>query len=242
VRWLALLLALVACNRKPEHISVGVAAVMRHAMPDLIERFRERTGISVDATYGPTDAVAEQARSGVRFDVIVLADAATVDELITAKHVVAPSRTIATNTIVLVGPRGSGVTFASLSSLPEGAKIAIGDPATVPAGRYAKRYFETIGTWEAVQPRLIYGGDVAGVLALAQQGRAQVAVVYRSDVPSAAPLTVLDEPADSPTASVVAGIGAHSRHAAAARGFLEFLEADDARDILVRHGFTVARR
>ncbi len=237
------LIALVACKREPAHITVGVAASMRHAMPELAEHYRERTGTTLDITYGSSDTLVDQVMKGVRFDVLVLADAATIDELIVSGHVTAESRAIiATNTIVLVGPPGAPVRFASLSSLPAGARIAIGDPASVPAGRYAKRYLESLGAWAAVEPRLVLGGDVAGVLALAQQGTAHVAVVYRSDTSGAAPLTVLDEPADVPTASVVAGFGAHSGHASAARAFLDYLARPDGQRILARHGFAPARR
>lgn len=240
---LAACLVLAACNREPRHIAVGVAAALRHAMPELVDRYRDRTGVTVDVTYGASDTLADQVKRGVRFDALVLADANTLDDLIVAGHVRGEGRRIvATNTIVLVGPPGASVRFSSLASLPLDAKIAIGDPAGVPAGRYAKRYLETIGAWQAVQPHLVLGGDVAGVLALAQQGTALVAVVYRSDTSGAAPLTVLDEPADAPTASVVAGIGAHSRHAAAARGFLEFLEEQHGQEILARHGFAPPRR
>lgn len=240
---LALALALVACGRKPAHVSVGVAASLRHAMPELVEQYRKTAGVHVDVTYGASDTLADQVKRRVALDALVLADAAELDELIAAKAIDAGSRReIATNTIVLVGPAGSQLTFASLTGLPDDAKIAIGDPTTVPAGRYAQRYFEALGEWAALQPKLIFGGDVAGVLALAKQGRARVAVVYRTDARGAAPLVVLDEPSNAPTTSVVTGIATHSSHAIAARAFGEFLVSTEGQQILARHGFGPPRR
>jgi molybdate transport system substrate-binding protein len=243
MRLVALLVALVACNREPKHVSIGVAASLRHAMPELVERYRNGAGVELDVTYGASDVLADQITHGAALDALVLAEAGALDALIAANEVTPSSRrVVATNRIVLVGPADSRLTFASLATLPEGARIAVGDPASVPAGRYARRYFETLGIWEALQPRMIFGGDVAAVLALAQQGRARVAVVYRTDAKGAAPLVVLDEPADAPTASVVAGVATHSRHAAAARAFGEFLASPEGQQILARHGFAPPAR
>ncbi len=243
MKLVALLLVLVACGREPTHVSVGVAASLRHAMPELVEQYRKSSGIPIDVTYGASDVLAEQVERGAALDALVLADAGALDALIAANSITAASRrVVATNRIVLIGPADSRLTFASLLSLPDDAKIAIGDPATVPAGRYAQRYLETLGEWDALQPHLVFGGDVAGVLALAKQGRARVAVVYRTDARGAAPLVVLDEPADAPTTSVVAGIATHSRHAAAARAFGDFLLSTDGQQILARHGFGPAPR
>ncbi len=238
----ALVLALAACHREPDRVSVGVAASLRDAMPELVAAYRKQAGVAIDITYGASDVLADQMRHGSALDALVLAEAAPLDRLVDEHLISADSRrAIAANTIVLVGPAHSGITFASLATLPADAKIAIGDPATVPIGRYAQRYLESRGVWDAVQPRLVLGGDVAGVLALAVQGRARVAVVYRTDARGAAGLAVLDEPSDAPTASIVAGIATHSPHAALARAFDDFLVSRQGQDILARYGFAPAR-
>ncbi|HEY5946251.1 MAG TPA: molybdate ABC transporter substrate-binding protein [Kofleriaceae bacterium] len=234
----ALVLVLAACGREPAHISIGAAASLRHAMPELVEQYKSEGGVDVDVSYGASDLLGDQVSQGAALDAVVLADAVELDKLIAARAVAADSRrAIASNRIVLVGPVGAEIKFATLAALHDSTKIAVGDPATVPAGRYAKQYLETLGEWTSVQDQLVFGGDVAGVLALAKQGRARIAVVYRTDARAAAPLVVLDEPADAPTASIVAGIATHSRHAAAARAFAEFLASAQARQILARHGF-----
>lgn len=238
MKLVAILVVLAGCGRESKHVSVGVAASLRHAMPELVEHYRKTAGVETDVTYGASDVLADQIKRGVALDALVLVDAAPLDGLIAANEVLPGSRrVVATNKIVLVGPADSRLTFASLPTLPEDAKIAIGDPASVPAGRYARRYFETLGTWNALEARMVFGGDVAAVLALAKQGRARVAVVYRTDATGAAPLVVLDEPDDAPTASVVTGVATHSRHAAAARAFGDFLGSSEGQQILARHGF-----
>jgi molybdate transport system substrate-binding protein len=230
-------LALVACSREPTRISVGAAASLRHAMPELVAAFKQAHGIDVAVTYGASDTLAADVERGAAFDAIALADGAAVDKL--ADRIVADTRrTVATTTIVLVGPAGAELKFSSLAKLHAGTTIAIGDPATVPAGRYARQYLESLGVWSALQDQLVFGGDVAGVLALAKQGRARLAIVYRTDAVVAAPLVILDAPADAPTASIVSAVAARSHHAGDARAFCAFLASPQGQNILADHGFS----
>ena len=99
----------------------------------------------------------------------------------------------------------------------------------MPAGRYAKAYLEQLGVWSSVEGRLVYGGDVLGVLALAQRGTSHVAIVYATDVPDAAPLIVLDRATDGPVVRIAASPPSR---------FTTFLTSPAARTILERHGFS----
>jgi molybdate transport system substrate-binding protein len=243
VKLVALAVVLIGCGRNPTHVTVGAAASLRHAMPELIEQYRAASGVAIDVTYGASDTLANEVERGAAIDALVLADGGELDRLIGTRTITADSRrAIATNTIVLVGVAGSKQTFQSLATLPEPSKLAVGDPTTVPAGRYARQYLERLGTWATLEPRLVFGGDVAGVLALAKQGRAALAIIYRTDARTAKPLVILDEPADAPVASVVAGIATHSTHADSARGFVDFLASARGQQILARHGFAPPRR
>lgn len=219
MKLLVVLALLCACsNDKPARVGVGAATVMRHAMPELVAAYRAQSGAQVDVVYGASDTLVT--RSGI--DVLVLAD----DKLSTNPT------PIATTSMVLVGPAGAPHRF---SNLGDGGVISIGDPATVPAGRYARAYLEKLGIWTAVEPRLVYGGDVLGVLALAQRGTSHVAIVYATDVDDAAPLTVLDRAADGP----VVRIGASAPRATGAGApFVAFLTSPKARTILAQHGFS----
>lgn len=224
IRSLFVVLALVACSKEPApRVSVGAAAVMRHAMPELVARHQAMTGIQIDVVYGASDKLAAD---GKALDVLVLADPKAFE----STHV-ADVRVIATTSLVLVGAAGAPFRFANLRD--EGV-IALGDPETVPAGRYAHAYLTSLGIWDAVSPRVVYAGDVAGALALAQRGTAHVAIVYASDVQNAAPLVVLDGATDGPVVKVSAAV---TREGRAADAFVTFLASADARVILARNGF-----
>jgi len=215
---LVLLVCVYACsNDEPARVRVGAATVLRHAMPELAAAFRAQSGTQVDVVYGASDSLL--ARTGI--DVLVLAD----------DRLAANPVPIATTTMVLVGPEGSAYRFANLGD----AVIAIGDPKTVPAGRYARTYLEQLGVWNAAAPRLVYGGDVLGVLALAQRGTSHVAIVYATDAPDAAPLVVLDRAANGPVVRIAASSPRETKTSAP---FISFLASPAAQRVLERHGFS----
>jgi molybdate transport system substrate-binding protein len=227
---LVALVALAACHDDNPHLSIGAAASLRSAMPELVAAFEKQTGTHVDVRFGSSDALAKQVHDGAALDVLVLADEGVLDsELAAARHI------IATNPIVLVGPPGLATDFEHLDSLPAGARVAVGDPASVPIGRYARLYLQQVGSWDALQPRLLFGGDAAAVVALAQSGKAQVAIVYRSDGAQAAPLVILDAPTTVPVARIAVDVLASSHHRHAADGFASYLLTPDAQAILATH-------
>ncbi|NVB78621.1 MAG: molybdate ABC transporter substrate-binding protein [Kofleriaceae bacterium] len=225
---LVVLLALCACRSEAEHVTFGATASMRHAMPDLVARYRETGGVAIDVTYASSDRLAELVKQGTAFDGVIVADEVALDQL-----AVESSRVVATNAIVLVGPAGSQAKFAQLGD----GKLVIGDPAHVPVGRYAKQYLGQIGAWEAVQPRLVLGADVTSVLSLAKRNAA-AAIVYRTDLVDASPLVSLDEPPGAPVATYSAAIIRGAKHAAAARSFGEFLISREGQEVLARHRFS----
>lgn len=223
-----LALALLACRHEPDHVTFGATASMRHAMPELVARYRETGGNMIDVTYASSDRLAELVKQGTALDGVIVADEVALDQI-----AVESSRVVATNTIVLVGPADSAARFGALGD----GKVVIGDPEHVPAGRYAKQYLQQIGAWDGVKPRLVFGGDVTGVLSLAKRNSA-VAIVYRTDLVDAAPFVSLDEPASAPVATYSVAVVRGAKHAAAAHAFGEFLISREGQEVLARHRFS----
>jgi molybdate transport system substrate-binding protein len=178
---------------------------------------------------------------------VIFASAKPVDDLIKAGRVdVASRRVIATNELVLIGPKTNQttkppkpLTFASLSSLPADEKLAIGDPGAVPAGQYARDVLQKLGVWEGLQGRLVLGSDVGAVLAYARRGEVAAAIVYKTDIQGLTDVALLDEAKGdwAPRAEVVIGIVKGSKGEEMARSFFEFLVSADGQRILAERGF-----
>jgi molybdate transport system substrate-binding protein len=200
-------------------------------------------------TFGASGDLAQLVSAGAPIDAVVFAGGAPVDDLIRRGLVEAPSReVIATNQLVLIGPkedRGraaspeSRVTFATLVELPADAKIAVGDPRSVPAGQYAKTALEHLHEWDALEGRLVYASDVSAALIYARRGEVAVAIVYATELHGVSDVDVLDRLAAglAPRPEVVAGLASGSRVKEAASGFLGYLAGAEARGALAAYGF-----
>lgn len=195
-------------------------------------------GGDVAVTYGASGTLRRQVEGGAPIDAVMFASAAPVDSLI-EQQLVDPTtrRRVATNALVLIGQPSTKVTWATLPELPADQKLAVGDPGAVPAGRYAREALQGLGTWDGLQDRIVYAGDVAMVLAYARRGEVAAAVVYSTDVRGIEDVAILDRAswpgAPTPEVLVAATVGS----APSARDFLDFVASPAGQAILQRHGF-----
>jgi molybdate transport system substrate-binding protein len=144
------------------------------------------------------------------------------------------------NRLVVITRRESERALPDPSHLKDFPKIALGDPANVPAGTYAKKWLERVGLWEALQDRVIPTLDVRAALAAVEAGRAEAGIVYRTDASTSQRVRIAYEvpPEAQPPITYVAAVIATSKHPAASP-FLDFLTGPTARATLARHGFVL---
>lgn len=119
-----------------------------------------------------------------------------------------------------------------------GARIATGDPAHVPVGKYAQAALEALGLAADTLPRLARADNVRSALALVERGEAPLGIVYRTDALQSGRVRVValfppgsHAPIRYP-AALIAGAPP------AAQRFYRHLFGDSARAALVRAGFS----
>ena len=222
--------------------TLAAAASLRHVVPALVAAYRAaHGGPPLTVTYGSSGSLQNQVEGGAPVDGVLFAAAAPVDSLIEQGLAEATSRRVlATNALLLVGREAlPGVTFETVTRLPPDASLCIGDPGSVPAGRYARQAFEALGSWKALGPRLVFGGDVANVLAYARRGEAAAAVVYATDLHGIEDVQILDraEGPWAPRPQVVAAVTGRGGHAQQAGAFLDFVASAAGQAVLAEHGF-----
>ena len=241
---LAVCIATVGCQSKrvPDEIVVGAATSMRHVFPKLIAEYEKNHAPGkVVATYGASGDVARQVQAGAGMDVVVFAGKAPLDKLVESGHVDKSSlRLVGTNELVLVGAeRGPKLTFATLDSLATNERLAIGDPKTVPVGQYAREALERLSVWDKLQSRVVFGANVAAVLAYLEQGEVAAAIVYRTEIQNIKGVTVLDVAKGSwaPRPEIWAGVVVQSHNRQTAQEYTNFLTSTDGQRIFAAFGF-----
>ena len=223
-------------------LTFAVASSLRNVMPELIQGYAgQQSGVEIIATYGGSGTLRQQVAAGAPIDAVIFAGAPPVDQLVKTGHADGDSRrVVATNALVLIGPSGATPQrFESIERVPAGEKIALGDPASVPVGTYAREALRALGKWEAIQDQLVFGGNVAIVLAYARRGEVAAAVVYKTDTIGVKGIVVLDEARGdwAPRPLVVAAVTSNGSAGIRANAFLDFIGSAAGREILTQHGF-----
>ncbi len=227
-----------------EPLTLGAAASLRPVLPALIAAFAFAfDGGAVVATYGSSGDLRNQVAAGAPIDVVLFAHPLPLQALLAAGHADSDSQLVfATNRLVLVGQRGATrVTLQTLSSLPASERVAIGDPASVPAGHHAKAALLAAGSLDALQTRLVLAGDVGQVLGYARRGEVAAAFVYATDAANVPEVEVFEEVPAALTGRIelvaAATVRGRSAHPEFARAFVAFLGSERARAVLAEKGF-----
>jgi molybdate transport system substrate-binding protein len=237
-----LLLAAAACASWAQTLNVAADSSLADAMKVVARDFEAgRPGVKLALRLGASGTLLEQIARGTATDVLAAADAETAALGVQRRLLVADGRSsFASNSMVLVVPAALNLPVQRLADLsrPEVVRVAIGRPASEPAGRYAREAINAQRLWPAVQRKLVLVDDVRAVLALVAAADVEAGFVYATDVAAAADRMRVVEtlPTTTPIrypANVVAG----SVQPALARDFVAYLRGETARAVFQRFGF-----
>jgi molybdate transport system substrate-binding protein len=225
-------------------LTVFAAASLTNVMEDIGRAYTNRTHVPVRFSFAASSALARQVESGAPADVFVSADQEWMDYL-AARKLIQPAtrRDIVSNSLVLVAPADSRLQlkiapgFALATSLGANGRLATGDPATVPAGRYARAALMKLGVWSSVESRLIPADNVRTALNFVSRGEAPLGIVYATDARVEPKVQVVDVfPANTHEriAYPAAATAAASREA---QDFVSFLGSETAWAVFAKAGF-----
>lgn len=217
--------------------ATSLSDVLREAGP----AFSTATGDRLRFNFAASGTLARQIKDGAPADLFISADEPRLDQLIKAKLLIADTRhTLLANTLVIVS-REDSPKPRSLADLENASfrRIAIGDPATVPAGTYAKQHLDRLGLWSALEPKLLPVDSVRAALAAVESGNAECGFVYKTDALTSQKVKIaLEVPhSEGPRIVYPAAVVTDSKHPEAAATFLAWLAAPEAQEIFAKHGF-----
>ena len=235
--------ALLPAAQAGERITVAAAADLKFALDEIVADFRSaRPDDTVEVVYGSSGKFATQIRQGAPFDLYFSADIAYPRALEAEGLALGPTRPYAVGRIVLWS-RTRDARALRLQDLADPAlgRIAIANPRHAPYGKRAEEALRAAGVWDAVQPRLVQGENIAQTAQFVQTGNATVGIIA---------LSLALNPA-------LAGQGGHhlidaALHAPLEQGFIltrkaegkalatafaDYIGSAAARAVLVRYGF-----
>lgn len=227
----------------PAPITVSAAVSLTDALSEIAKEYAGAGRGGVRFNFGASNVLARQIVQGAPVDLFISADAAQMDVVADAGLVQPDSRVnLLGNQLAVVVPNDRPRTFTGIAQIADPAfrRIALGDPAAVPAGIYAKQYLQKEGLWAAVESRIVPTANVRAALAAVESGAADTAIVYRTDARTALRATVAwVVPVDrGPGIVYPAAIVRGAKHAPEAARFLSFLRGATSERVFTRLGFT----
>jgi molybdate transport system substrate-binding protein len=224
-------------------VSVAAAISLKDALSDVASAYEQQSGRKVHFTFGASGELATQIQQGGAIDLFISAAHKQVDDLVKAAVVPAdaPQPVVARNALVLIVPadaKDPPQRFVDLAD-PKFARIAIGEPRSVPAGDYAMQVFESLKLADTVKPRLVFATNARQVLSYVERGEVPAGVVYRTDAAASKSVRIVEtadeklhKPIEYPAVVIPTG-----KDPVAGKEFLNFLLSDKGQSIIESRGF-----
>lgn len=235
-----LVFALSTLPAQATEITVSAAASLREAFTAMQQEFQnQHPDMRVNTNFAASNPLLKQLQEGAPVDVFASADQATMDKAAASKVIDPASRVnFAVNDLVMIVPAKGSVRQVEDLNTPAVQRIAIGNPESVPAGRYARQALQSLGQWDKLKDKLVMGESVRQVLDYVARGEVDAGFVYMTDAKISAPKTEIratmqgHDPVVYPIALCSA-----SKNAKAAQEFIAFVMSKDGEEILKKYGF-----
>jgi len=231
-----------ACAAPKSIVQVSAAISLKDALGALKQMYEKKApGVEVRFNFASSGMLQKQIEEGAPVELFISAGKKQMDELAAKGLIVPESRSdlLGNEIVLMVAKEKKGVirTFSDLAG--KAGSISIGQPETVPAGKYGKETLVSLKLWDKVEKKVMFAKDVRQVLAYVESGNVDAGLAYRSDTVSL----------ESGAVAAVAPMGSHSaivypmalikdgRNRIAAKGFMDFLKSPAAAKVFAGYRF-----
>jgi len=229
-------------------VTVFAAASLADAMNEIAKDYQRDTGKSVAVSPAASSALARQIEASGGADLFISADLDWMDYL-DKKGLIAPGtrRNLLGNRLVLVAPKDAKprITIAprfDLAGALAGGRLAIADPASVPAGKYGQAALTRLKVWDSVKDHLANAENVRVALSYVARGEAPLGIVYETDAKSEPGVKVVGVFPDNSHPPILYPAALVKDAKPEAKDFLAYLASPTARAVFVKAGFSVLAR
>lgn len=238
---LALATLLAALPAQAEDLIVSAAASLTNAFKEIGTEFEKtKPGSKVIFNFAASGPLLQQIENGAPADVFASADQETIDKAAGRKLInPATRRNFASNRLVLIQPK-SGTPIKGIADLKADPikRIGIGNPASVPVGRYTRDVLQAENLWSVLEPKFIQADSVRQVLDYVSRAEVDAGFVYSTDATiardkvSVVTIIATQRPVLYPIA-IVSG----SKQAGLAETFIGYVAGATGQAILEKYGF-----
>lgn len=225
-----------------KELIVSAAASLNNAFQELATKYEAKhPGTKILFNFAASGTLLQQIDKGAPTDVFASADQDTMNQAQQKQLIIESSReNFINNTLVVITPIYSVLDIRSLNELDQSAikKIAIGNPAYVPAGSYTQQVLMASKQWQALNNKFIYTQNVRQALDYVSRSEVEAGFVYGSDaaIMKDKVKVVFTVPLTKPVSYPIA-IVARSEQQQLAQDFIAYTLTNEAQQILIKYGF-----
>lgn len=223
-------------------LTISAAISLKDTLDEIARLYSmERPGTTIRFNLGSSGTLQRQIEQGAPVDLFISASPKEMDSLESKGLLLAGTRrNLVKNSVVLIVPVGkAGISSFQDLAKPAARVIAIGDPQSVPAGKYAQEVLTHIGLFEPLKPKFVLAKDVRQVLTYVETGNADAGIVYATDAHTSSRVSVVGtapEDSHSPVIYPVAVLKG-SKNTPEAKTLIDFLRSPKARAVFKKYGF-----
>ena len=240
----AFVLALAPLPAMAADITVFAAASLADAMNEIAKDYQKDKGKSVAVSLAASSALAHQIEASRGADLFISADLDWMDYLDRHGLIAAGTRSnLLGNRLVLIAPKDAKTSIViaphfDLAGALKGGRLAIADPASVPAGKYGQAALTNLGVWDSISGHLANAENVRVALSYVARGEAPLGIVYETDAKSEPGVKVAGVFPENTHPAILYPAALTKDAKPEAKDFLAYLSSPTAKAVFVKDGFS----
>lgn len=231
--------------RSDTPVTIFAASSLTDTLKSVAEAYKGATGKTVALSFGASSTLARQIDQGAPADIFLSADADWMDFLQKNGRIQEGTRQdLLGNQLVLIaaadaGPMPRIAPHFDLTGALGDRRLALADPRSVPAGKYAKAALIALGVWDSVAAKVVPAENVRMALEYVVRGEAPFGIVYATDAKAAPSVRIAGTFPQGSHPAIIYPVAVVKGASSAAREFLAFLGSAQVRTIFEKAGFTL---
>jgi molybdate transport system substrate-binding protein len=241
----AVMLALQSGIAMAEGLTIFAASSLTESLAKVADAYKAKTGVAVTLSFGASPTLARQIEQGAPADIFFSADTDWMNYLQKKGYIAGGSRRdLLGNRLALIAAPGEATSITimphfDLSRALGSHKLALADPASVPAGKYGKAALTALGVWKSIANKVVPAENVRVALEYVARGEAAYGIVYASDAKIAPKVKLVGLFPPNTHPAIIYPVALTKTASPAAKDFLAFLGSPQARLIFKTAGFMV---
>ncbi|XTZ11335.1 MAG: molybdate ABC transporter substrate-binding protein [cyanobacterium endosymbiont of Rhopalodia yunnanensis] len=228
------------------NLTVSVASSVQDVMKDIrVLYHKENPSVYINYNFGSSGSLQQQIEQGAPIDIFLSAAPKQMNVLQRKELLLTETRQdLLKNRVVLIvlKEKDNNVTFESLNNA-DFKKVALGDPASVPAGQYGKEVLSFLKLYKKIDSKLVFGKNTRQILFYVETGNVDAGLIYKTDVKISKKVKIVDTAPENYHSPIIYPISVikQSKHPEEAKKFTEFLFSEKVKNVFKNYGFSLVK-